>query len=537
LNWLGLLLKYRGAVALAGVLFLAVPTHSQAQFDEAINRGVQFLKGRTTQSTMGPTALATMAMIKSTGNPDDPAIAPLVSYVRSAVQTEGYRPAIGSGDIYEAAVVLMTLSSAGSDKHIREIEAVAKFLMSRQSENGSWDYATGGSGDTSQSQYAILALWEAAAAGIEIPIKVWDRALHWLITRQDPSGGFCYHPADPGGETPIPQSNVTHSMSVAGAGSIIICRSQLPFKDLTTDPTQRPLLIPVQEQLENVYRTTVTQQQADAATERSRRWMESHYTVSEPSGPHLYYLYGLERYTSLANLKALAGRDWYTEGARYLVSKQQADGSWTSNYDATVDTSFAILFLGRSTEKTITRIQITRVGRGTMIGGRGLPDPSGMPSGISARRMARYSKALRAPVEDLLATLDNPEDENVEGAAIALETVDHNELIRAVGNDRQKLRRLTRNDRPEVRQAAVAALARTKDLRAAPVLIERLTDPDPEVYRAARDGLRYLSRRMDAFGMPETPPDAKALAAGIKSWQEWFASLKIAVDPKQEFDD
>ncbi len=56
---------------------------------------------------------------------------------------------------------------------------------------------------------------------------------------------------------------------------------------------------------------------------------------------------------------------------RFSRQCKGTDGSWRATYEPIVDTSFAILFLGRSTEKTITRIQITRLGRGTMIGGTG----------------------------------------------------------------------------------------------------------------------------------------------------------------------
>lgn len=489
---------------------------------------------------MGPTALATLALIKSTGKPDDPEIANLITFVRGSVNTAGYRPQIANGDIYEAAVVLMALATANADVHSAEIEAIARFLVERQSDNGSWDYSKGGSGDTSQSQYAILALWEAAATGFEVPVQVWDRALNWFITRQDVSGGFTYHPRDPGGESRVPQGEVTHSMSVAGAGSIIICRSQLPFKQTPQSLKDRELLIPVEEEgKKDDYKPIVTRERADQALTLANRWMAANLTIDKSSGPRLYFLYGLERYAALANLKTVGTTDWYAAGADYLVKNQRPDGSWTATYEANVDTAFAILFLGRSTQKTITRIQINRLGRGTMVGGRGIPDPNvGAASGLLARRNARYARALQAPVSDLLALLDDPaDDEDLEGAAVALETVDSAELIRAIGGDKPKLRHLAKDPRPEVRRAALWSLARTRDLRVAPVLIDRLADDDPEVYRAARDSLRYLSRRMDGFGLPADPPAQSDRAAGIGKWKEWFDSLLIQVEPVQEFDE
>lgn len=517
-------------------LALAVPAWGQAE--PAMKRGLAFLKNAAPSNRdAGEMALATLALVKTTGTPDDPVVRELVEKVRALVKTDGYRPVRGTGDVYEAAVVLMALTAANADRYLLEIEVIAKFLMERQSSNGSWDYSKGGGGDTSQTQYAILALWEAAAAGIEVPIEVWDKALHWLITRQDVAGGFSYHPTDPRGDNRVSQPGVTHSMSVAGAGSIIICKSQLPFKEKRQPNEKLELLIPVVEETKLEYQPKVKQAQADQAVELSARWMANNITIDQPSGPIYYYLYGLERYASLANLKTVGPVDWYSSGARFLAERQGKEGSWSSNYSSVVDTSFALLFLGRSTQKTITRIQITRLGRGTMVGGRGLPDPSGAVSGLAARRTARYNRALKAPVEDLLSALDDEDDANAESAAVALETVDHQELLRAVKGDKQKLRLLAKNRRPEVRAGALWALARTKDYRTTPVLIDAIKDSDPNVYRAARGALRHLSRRMDAFGMPEDPPPAPERDRWAAEWKKWFDSLRIQIEPQQEFDD
>ena len=49
------------------------------------------------------------------------------------------------------------------------IGQIAAYLISRQNGNGSWDYSDRNQGDTSISQYAVLGLWEAENAGVDVP--------------------------------------------------------------------------------------------------------------------------------------------------------------------------------------------------------------------------------------------------------------------------------------------------------------------------------------------------------------------------------
>ncbi len=73
-----------------------------------------------------------------------------------------------------------------------------------------------------------------------------------------------------------------------------------------------------------------------------------------------------------------------------------------------------------------------------------------------------------------------------------------------------------------------------------PVLIERLADLLIRRYivRGQRDGLRFLRPTNGRLWNARKPlPDKAKLEAGTKAWKEWFDSLKIDVDPKQQFDD
>ncbi len=71
----------------------------------------------------------------------------------------------------------------------------------------------------------------------------------------------------------------------------------------------------------------------------------------------------------------------------------------------------------------------------------------------------------------------------------------------------------------------VEALARTRSLDNVPTLIYALSDPDPRVAVAARDGLRFTSRKFDGFGLSDNP-DAGEAAAVTEKWKQWYLSLR-----------
>ena len=65
-------------------------------------------------------------------------------------------------------------------------------------------------------------------------------------------------------------------------------------------------------------------------------------------------LVDLERAGVLCGLRKIDGRDWYAEGAAWLVSTQDADGSWKAGGGAVHRTCFALLFLRRGTVPVLT---------------------------------------------------------------------------------------------------------------------------------------------------------------------------------------
>ncbi len=62
-----------------------------------------------------------------------------------------------------------------------------------------------------------------------------------------------------------------------------------------------------------------------------------------------YYLWSVERAMVLGGREKLADRDWYAEGARFLLDAQKKDGSWRREHPLYA-TCFALLFLARAAD-------------------------------------------------------------------------------------------------------------------------------------------------------------------------------------------
>ncbi|MBY0587882.1 hypothetical protein K2X85_11940 [bacterium] len=529
------------------LLTLSLVAHRSTGQDveSAIAKGRAYLL-QSVPIRRGERALVTLALSKSGSKLDDPAFAKLVDDVARDVDVSGYKPESPPGTAnYEVGVMLMALASADRERFQPQILTLGRYLLEHQEGDGPWDYGPGRGGDTSQSQYAILGLWEAAAAGLEVPAETWDKALHWHITRQDIAGGFAYHPAKPPGEARVAQGSVQHSTSVGGLFSMIACKSNLGFatseKGRSSDTSELALLIPVEEEneakKETTYKAVVTRPKADEAVKLGTQWVNQHFTIDKPVGPLHYYLYGVERLGAILKQSTFGSVDWYKVGADFLIDRQKSDGSWQSQYEGPVDTSFALLFLSRSTEKTLERIRITRLNEATMSGGKGLPTADGSPPDYIVRQKARYRAALATSVDDVLSKLGDIDPADLdEGAAARIENAPPQEIIEKLGKNRAGLRRMARHPVPAVREAGLWGMARLRDYRFAPIMIDALADPEPSVYRAARDSLRFLSRRIEKDPLPDEPPAKPALESAIQSWRQWFEGMKVEVEPDQEYD-
>lgn len=490
----------------------------RAQDDPAVGRGIQFLRAHAGNQQVGETAMIALAMLKAEMPTSDPTIRECVARVRARFTSGGYSPERQGGhDIYEAAVVAMMLSNLESEARRYELNQVAQYLTSHQNANGSWDYSGRTAGDTSISQYAVLGLWEADNGGARISPRVWDRAAQWFLSVQN-GGSWNYHRDD----VSYPE---TISMTAAGVGSLLICRRQLDRYRRSAAETSPLLTSLAPEGREAPYEPKTSSATIDQAVRRGMSWLAGSFTTQSDQvvGPSVYYgLYGIERIAALAD-KAMLGRvNWLEDGRRFIHSSQRADGAWTSTHGDELNTVWAILFLTRSTAKSIRRVMIQRLGAGTLLGGRGLPqDLSSMT--VAGGRVV--SRPMNGAVEGMLAVLEDPRAQQADSALSGLVARFEAEGPTVLRPYKDRFRKLLVNRDPGLRRVAAWALGRTGELDAVPVLIDALTDPDEEVVAAARLGLQLLSRKIDGLG-PPSPSTPEQRAEAARKWRAWYETTR-----------
>ncbi|MBN2492536.1 MAG: VWA domain-containing protein [Planctomycetes bacterium] len=335
------------------------------EINEAIRKGARFLmkghaEGFDPRSHEAP--LVILALLHSRELPKDPAL-----YAKAVACLERHEFTYS----YDAALTIMGLVWVDPNRHRPRIQRIAQVLVDGQCVEGSWSYlgeqlkavkpeaapgkegaAAGAAGievlggepipgwpgtekaepvalkrerpwerlggDYSCSQYAILGLLAADSAGVRAPRETWEHALRWYVDGHNPGRGWGY------GQ----RHTTTGSMTTAGlAGLAVTC-----------------------------FRLGETSPEAERALAEGVDWLGRNFRLdANPSSNsyHFYYLYGLERAGRLLGKEFLGAREWYPEGARYLVKTQAADGSWTGNSteDPVLDTSYALLFLTLATEK------------------------------------------------------------------------------------------------------------------------------------------------------------------------------------------
>ncbi len=312
---------------------------------EAIDQGVKYLK-RTQRPDGswapisggrykgGLSALCTLALLESGVPADDANVARGLENLRSLQPVS----------TYVVSLQTMALCRAGDPADLGIIRQNVRWLAKNQvthgAMHGAWAYPEG-RGDGSNTQFAILALHEAALIGVDVGVATWRSALGYWKRAQNVNGSWGYAIGGGAGRG---------SMTCAGIASVVIAQFHLDRADATIEDGD-----------------CFCERQADDKVVRNGlRWLGNHFSVtihpSEDMPPqyyHYYYLYGVERVGRMTAQRFFhrdaargiaAGRhDWYREGADYLVGVRRADGSWKGDVASVphLGTSLALLFLSK----------------------------------------------------------------------------------------------------------------------------------------------------------------------------------------------
>lgn len=406
---------FKGRVNLAieeGCAFLAAVQNQDGSFP-----------GMYTSYT-GNTAIALLAMLHGGTARDDLAIQRGVDYLRKTHNPQDVRLAIRGGT-YSDAIVLMMLQkfyepeqrAAGMlyadnpkdfetaraqlakslpEKDRDWISQLARNLRNAQvgGNDGGYTYypqektssttARGGSGDNSNSQYALLGIKAACLLGVEIAAADFEREAKRLIAQYEPDTRMTdkvkyEHPGDEReSERKTSADNTaleiqpggwgygigykggrSMQMTAAGIGTLTICMDELKARGKLTQQFAQQIGLHIrgaEAWLEKNYYTADTLQNRNGY---------SYFSAGSDGHGVFYNLYSVERGCELAGIRSLMGNvDWYRIGAEALIDNQNLDGSWgrerefpgnlRANQPMMVSTCMAILFLKRASLPVIT---------------------------------------------------------------------------------------------------------------------------------------------------------------------------------------
>ncbi len=504
-----------------------------------VSRGIAYLESDANpDSRMGALALEGLAIFKHTGRADHRNVVKAIEDTQKMLQ--GKKPekfGMGSDAIYSTGLAAIFLISVDSSQYAPEIQFLLDYLQLKQKPHGGWGYENKHTGDTSMTQYGVLSSWEATQAGFRVPHESVETVATWLLKTQDPSGAFGYQGTISDTFEPVRQTGCRLSLSAAGLGSTYICADLLGFTRQTAERSDG-LPAALREVADNGQptqrqKTRLPGRLFQTVQQRGTQWLTENYKIDPPEWPY-YYMYALERYMSFRELaegrtgnSTRQGPDvtWYDDGVRFLAQKQAVNGSWGDTSYLRVNTSFAILFLLRSTQQSIKKSR--SFGAGVLVGGRGLPKQT---SHVKIREGKVVPSQVAGSLDDLLTAAEDADSTDFDAAVESLAAIPPEEANALNDKQADQLRRLAGASSAEARAAAVQVLSNSRDLDNTPVLIFALTDPDRQVQRLARDGLRRLSRKPEGFGLSDKANESD-VARAVDQWKAWYR----AVRPEAEF--
>lgn len=432
---------------------------------------------------------------------------------------------------YNVAVACLLLCDSDPEKYRPEIEMIRDWYVATQRPHGGFTYLDAQAGDTSQTQYAVLALWSMNEVGVSPPVETTEAALNWLMRYQNQDGTWSYQPTDQ------MRGLGSKSLATAGMSALLIGGDILKLygtrgKKQVDDgvPAALRLVIDQPDRKNGASGATLTKADLTPFIDRGTSWQNANPTPTpfNTRDWYTYWRYSQERYESFLEIvknKQEKSPAWYNQGVEQLRQLQDDTGAWGNKHQdhcpPQVATSFCILYLIRSTQKAIGNLN-----EGLQAGGYGLPDD------VSAMRQVGdkvVGGSSASSIDDLLTMMeeDDPKASSEENL------LDNLRLAADPATRRAQLSRLSRiltsadvlNSKDYLRRRVAARLlSQADDLDFVPAMIYAMSDPDTRVSKYAEDGLRLVSRRFDLV-VPETTSEG-AKKAAIENWKKWYLSLR-----------
>ncbi len=196
--------------------------------------------------------------------------------------------------------------------------------------------ARDGTGDNSNTQFALLALWAARRHGVPVDAAILSAYARFVGSHNE-DGGWAYHP-----------TGITSGPSMTCVGMLGLAMGHDVAPDILKFNPKDPKL--------STFRPAVQ----DVKVQAALKALSSH--IGEPrrevsadqfsGAPDLYFFWSVERVAMLFDQKTINGKDWYSWGAQILIHRQNPEGAWEygqfTGANAANNSCFALLFLRRS---------------------------------------------------------------------------------------------------------------------------------------------------------------------------------------------
>ena len=518
----------------------AAKTTGIPRFDAAVQRAAAYLREAvsTTGGSAGVSVFAGYALLK-TGDPiESSAVAGAIREAVEASTGTQYQGDRGYHHIYLAGVYAMLLSDIDPERYKGNLQSIANYIQSVQRADGSWSDSPTAAGDISMSQYGVLGLWAAQRAGCTVSPEKVDLAAGFLMKNSNPDNGWPYRPGTNQGPG---NGQSTHNMTMAASGSLLVTRLMLHGP---MNPADMPKSVAVFGVLQKVeaqeeaagakawpnYSAQHSAADLDGSSNRGLGWNEARFDPVSKAEHNMYFYYCIERAASIGDLKEIAGREWYTTYGDGMLTLQNEDGSFNTHTGKVVGTSFALLYLMKSTQQILDK----QYGLGKQYADRGNP--------FGDKEIKREPTELDRLIEDIsnLKGFDEVDKAPIEIADEIVRSVtsikDPEELV----GQTDKLKSLMGHPNADVRKAACWALGRTSDFKLIPLMLDGIRDPDLDVNVEAVAALRYISRKPHGFGeslnpmegLDKAPSEERLRVANewrqkvLKQWSAWYFAAR-----------
>lgn len=218
-------------------------------------------------------------------------------------------------------VIIQDKDSVYREQLKQDVKYLSENKTATAASTGAWGYkGPEVTGDNSCSQIALLALWEADLAGVDIDTNIIKRAEQIWAKRQQADGGWTY-----AGIGTV-KGDSTSSMTSAALASLFICRDVVNAATYTLAP----------------------------AVDKAWDYLSAHLTPKYIENGYLAFC--VQRVGMTTGRKFIAKMDWFAEGAARLCEPRPAGrnygeplekGLQPPQWGPVIEASFELIFLSR----------------------------------------------------------------------------------------------------------------------------------------------------------------------------------------------